>query len=273
MYYHALVSVEDKNIIETDYENLNEIIDDLIIPYLKSERVHFKGYFIDSKGIQRIVIKESEVTTKERAKYENDHMSEGLIWYVSNTDIVEDDSYGLNVITKKVFNMAQEKMKILNNDENRSTDKMNVDMNKVFIVHGRDNLAKTEVARFIEKLGLTPIILHEQASANMTIIEKIESYSNVGYGLVLYTPCDIGALNDGNNEFKPRARQNVVFEHGYLIGKLGRERVSALVKGVVEIPNDISGIVYTNMDDAHAWEYAIAKELRHLGYDIDMNKL
>lgn len=43
---------------------------------------------------------------------------------------------------------------------------------KVFIVHGRDNEAKQEVARFIEKIGLQSIILHEQASAGMTIDRK-----------------------------------------------------------------------------------------------------
>lgn len=70
-----------------------------------------------------------------------------------------------------------------------------------------------------------------------------------------------------------RARQNVVFEHGFLIGKIKRENVCALVKGNVELPNDISGVVYISMDDADAWKYTIAKEMRASGYDIDMNKI
>ncbi len=69
----------------------------------------------------------------------------------------------------------------------------------------------------------------------------------------------------------PRARQNVVLEHGYLMGKLGRSKVCALVKGDVEIPNDISGVVYISMDDAGAWKFAVAKEMKAAGYDIDMN--
>ena len=71
--------------------------------------------------------------------------------------------------------------------------KIEFDKSQVFIVHGHDDLAKIETARFIEKLGFKPIILHEQASSGQTIIEKIENYSNVGFGVVLYTPCDIGA--------------------------------------------------------------------------------
>ena len=138
---------------------------------------------------------------------------------------------------------------------------------QVFIVHGHDDLAKLEMADFIESLGLEPIILHMQASSGRTIIEKIEHYSNVGFGIVLYTPCDVGskvgALN-GNY----RARQNVVFEHGYLIGKLGRPRVTAIVKDTVETPNDISGVVYVALDPLGNWKEELKKEMRSVGYRV-----
>jgi len=126
--------------------------------------------------------------------------------------------------------------------------KQNIDRSKVFIVHGHDNEAKLEVARFVTKIGFEPIIIHEQVSASKTIIEKIEAYSDVGFGVVIYTPCDIGAKSNDAENLNGRARQNVVFEHGFLIGKLGRANVCPLVKGRVETPNDISGVVYTSMD-------------------------
>lgn len=141
---------------------------------------------------------------------------------------------------------------------------------KVFIVHGRDNEAKQEVSRFIEKLGLEAIILHEQASAGMTIIEKIERYSNdADFALVLYTACDQGrGVHESNLPPKSRARQNVVFEHGYLMAKLGRENVCSLVKGEIETPNDISGVVYVALDNYGAWKNEVAKELKACGYSI-----
>lgn len=141
---------------------------------------------------------------------------------------------------------------------------------KVFIVHGHDELAKVTLARFIEQIGLYPIILHEQASSSKTIIEKIESYGDVGYAIVLYTPCDVGSKVGGGNS--PRARQNVVFEHGYFVGRLGRSKVTALVKGGVETPNDISGVVYVDLDDRGAWKMDVAKELQHAGYSIDLSR-
>lgn len=141
---------------------------------------------------------------------------------------------------------------------------------KVFIVHGRDNEAKQEVGRFVEKIGLEAIILHEQASSGMTIIEKIEHYSNdADFALVLYTPCDLGrGAHESNLSPKSRARQNVVFEHGYLMAKLGRENVCSLVKGEIETPNDISGVVYVPLDELGAWKTEVAKELEACGYAI-----
>ena len=144
-----------------------------------------------------------------------------------------------------------------------------LNMSQVFIVHGHDDLAKSETARFIQKLGFEPIILHEQASSGQTIIEKIESYSNVGFGIVLYTPCDLGSKKGEELNLKSRARQNVVFEHGYLIGKIGRKNVCALVKDKIEIPNDISGVVYIPMEND--WKLHLAKELRNSGYKVNMN--
>ena len=138
---------------------------------------------------------------------------------------------------------------------------------QVFIVHGHDEIAKLDVENFIKSLDLQPIILHKQASSGMTIIEKIEHYSNVGFGIVLYTPCDVGAKT-GALSMKHRARQNVVFEHGYLIGKLKRPRVTAIVKGDVETPNDISGVVYVDMDTAGSWKEALKVEMRNVGYSV-----
>lgn len=138
---------------------------------------------------------------------------------------------------------------------------------QVFIVHGHDDIAKLEMSAFISSLGLQPIILHQQASSGRTIIEKIEHYSNVGFGVVLYTPCDIG-YKVGDLTGNYRARQNVVFEHGFLIGKLGRARVSAVVKGNIETPNDISGVVYVSMDHAGEWKQQLLVELRGAGYQV-----
>lgn len=121
--------------------------------------------------------------------------------------------------------------------------------NKIFIVHGHDNEAVQEMARTLEKGGFEAVILHEQPDAGLTIIEKIERYTDVAFAVILYTECDIGRDKESPVENEQyRARQNVVFEHGYLISKLGRDHVCALVKGDVETPGDISGVLYVPMN-------------------------
>jgi predicted nucleotide-binding protein len=143
----------------------------------------------------------------------------------------------------------------------------------IFIVHGHDESAKQSVARFIERLELRAVILHEQPNAGRTIIEKFEEYSNVGFAVVLLTPDDIGYPKDKPDEGKPRSRQNVIFELGFFVGKLGRERVCALYKEGVEVPSDFQGVLYVEMDTRGGWRLELVREIKHVGIEVDMNKV
>ena len=146
------------------------------------------------------------------------------------------------------------------------------DPRKVFLVHGRDVAAQQSVARFLEKLGLEPVILAECPNGGRTIIEKFEQESNVGYAIALFTPDDVGGLRGGTEE-QARARQNVVFELGYFVGKLGRSRVCVLNVSGVEFPSDFSGVAYVPFDAASGdWKLGLVKELKAAGFDIDANK-
>ncbi|MHC4864284.1 MAG: TIR domain-containing protein [Planctomycetota bacterium] len=140
----------------------------------------------------------------------------------------------------------------------------------VFIVHGHDDAAKERVARFIERLGLKAIVLHEQPDKGRTVIEKFEDHSNVGFAVVLLTPDDIGGPINDKDKQRPRARQNVIFELGFFIGKLGRDRVCALYKGDVEIPSDYKGVLYKPMKGD--WQLSLAKEIQAAGIPVDLNK-
>lgn len=144
---------------------------------------------------------------------------------------------------------------------------------RVFIVHGHDEGAKYAVARFIQQLGLKAIILQEQSEQGRTIIEKFEDYADVDFAVVLLTPDDVGASQKTPDKTQPRARQNVILELGFFIGKLGRERVCALYKGEVERPSDIAGILWTRMDDHRGWQLSLVREMKQAGLDVDVNKL
>lgn len=123
----------------------------------------------------------------------------------------------------------------------------------------------------MKKLAIFRSFLREQANSGRTVVEKIEANSDVGFAVVLLTPDDVGRAN-GQTELENRARQNVLLELGYFIGKLGREKVCTLKKGSVEIPSDFAGVVWQPMDSNHGWQKALGNELSAAGYNVNWNK-
>ncbi len=277
MYYHILIETNEKigksktnkTIYEVDRVNKDELLEDVVTPFVNKKDFQFNGYFLKPSDIVRLVIKTTEKSARDISQYENSNLDPGIIMYISPEDIVSYDKYTIDV-TKQLLSEAKMIKEVDIHSAATKSQKAQIDKTKVFIVHGQDIQAKVEVARFVEKIGFEAIILHEQANKGKTIIEKIEEYTNVGFAVVLYTPCDIGGLKS-SNEMNPRARQNVVFEHGYLTAKIGRNNVCALIKDNLEKPNDISGLVYIVMDSNNGWQLALAKEMKSAGYIIDFN--
>lgn len=144
---------------------------------------------------------------------------------------------------------------------------------RVFVVHGHDTNVRNEVELFVRSIDYEPIILCKRADKGNTIIEKIEREAkDVCFAIVIYTSCDLGKDKNAD-EFKPRARQNVVFEHGFMCAHLGRERVCALLENGVEQPSDLQGVIYKPLDTMGAWKYQIADEMKAVGLDVDKNKI
>jgi hypothetical protein len=142
-----------------------------------------------------------------------------------------------------------------------------------FVVHGHGEAFKQEVARFLDAVtDLEPVILHEQPNSGRTIIEKFEDHaSRAAFAVILLTGDDDGGVR-GSGERRPRARQNVVFELGFFIAALGRSKVAVLYEEGVELPSDMSGVLYTPLDARGAWKLALAKELRAAGLSVDLNR-
>jgi len=275
MYYHVIVKPKSDQFYgeyKTDLTK-EQLISRFIEPYEQGMPIVINGKTVQPDDLERITISESERTIESfipQIRAEDQNSSVAIIGGPSYThqaigrakDVTDDFIEGA-VGYKKELTKSQSTGKQVSGSRSR----------RVFIVHGHDESAQNKAARFVEKMGFEAIILHEKASSGRTIIEKIEHYSDVGFAIVLYTPDDVGNVKSEAESLNVRARQNVVFEHGYLIGRLGRENVSALVDGKLELPNDISGVVYINLDEGSAWQLQLAKEMKQSGYEIDMNKL
>ena len=147
---------------------------------------------------------------------------------------------------------------------------------KVFVVHGHDEIAKTGLEVFLHEIGLEPIVLHRQADVGLTVIEKFEKHSDVGYAFILLTPDEVAYLAsdetkaDAERKKELRARPNVIFEFGYFIGKLGRSKVCCLYTGAVSLPSDVNGMIYKRYDKSiEEVAYSVIKDLKASGYEVD----
>lgn len=148
--------------------------------------------------------------------------------------------------------------------------------NKVFIVHGHDDAAKSALEIFLKEIGLDPVVLHRQADEGLTIIEKFEKHSNVGYAFILLTPDECAYLaseadlKEEDRKTESRARPNVIFEFGYFVGSLGRNKVCCLHTGDVSLPGDVSGMIYKGYNNSiEEVAYSITKDLKAAGYTLN----
>ena len=125
---------------------------------------------------------------------------------------------------------------------------------RLMIVHGRSG-DRVVVEDILRTNGVTePVVLRERFKPGQTIPEKFEREAlQVDGALVLFTPDDEAAALLGStgepisgNELRRRvrARQNVSLEYGWFWGRLGRERVFLLIKGELELPSDLAGLLY-----------------------------
>lgn len=249
----------------TDYEKLEWLISEAgvlinhaVTPYTPG----FQAWFAEA---ERFLIKRFGEASFEYKKLKDTRFIPPV--YVTDSEVIRKCKEGLTV-TKLIFDTYLTEMQAEEQPTSMAVQK-NSNFDKVFIVHGHDGELKQSVARIIEKQDIDAIILSEQANQGRTIIEKFEDYSDVSGAICLFTADDFGRAKSDEAE-KTRARQNVVLEAGYFMGKLGRNRIVILADKGIEIPSDLSGIVYT---DTTSWQFDLLKELSAMGYKVDLNKL
>ena len=257
----------------TDYEKLKGIIDDidnLIGHNVRSSAPAFEAWHTKA---ERFLIKKYGKDSLEHKKFLDTYFAP-MIWSMDD----EDENIRISIqwcadglrSCKAIFETYLEDMDEENTPITQVVSKSaSINTDQIFIVHGHDGELKQAVARIIEKQGIEAIILSEQANKGRTIIEKFEDYSDVGGAICLFTADDYGRAKRETTD-NTRARQNVVLETGYFMGKLGRDHVVLLADKGIEMPSDLSGVVYT---DTMSWQFDLLKELNAMGYMVDLNKL
>lgn len=270
-YYHVYVRyyVPSEDTFEETYEldlSLEELKEQIVTPYLKGESFMCGGHQVNPFATKPIIISKSIESSNKlipRIRAEEARKSEitGIGWGLSDEFLVVDHSQN---VTRELITHPPKKKESIEKPE-----KTKEALNKnVFIVHGRDKQPALELARILERrFGLNAIFLWEQAHHGRTIIEQLEEHSDVQYAFVIVTPDDVGALE--GNRLRYRARQNVILEFGLFVGKIGRKKITILLKGDIEIPSDMQGILYSRFyESPEECFLQIERNLKAAGYEI-----
>lgn len=232
------------------------VLKSFVEPFMKGEEFMFIGRRIDPSLVESVNIYEYEESVKELADKSTYY---GIDHFIGR---ILDHRMGVHVTGKFIASFPRA--------EKRTGRRPSKPSKSVFVVHGRDLKPLKELKAMLVGFGLSPIVLHEKPSGSRTIVEKLEKHSDVGYAFVILTPDDIGSSSDAPFT-SPRARQNVILEFGYFIGKLERDRVCCLHKGDVELPSDMHGIVYIPFGESvNDIRDKIIKELTEAGYKVKM---
>jgi predicted nucleotide-binding protein len=221
-----------------------------------------------SRGGDRELLHAQVERAAQEASFQWDEIAQLIEASESEGLLVRDSTSDTFTLTDAAF----ARVEVIERHKGKGAEQRAVSARAVFVVHGRNEEIKQTVARFLEKLLLDAIILNERPNQGKTLIEKFEANSNdVEFAVVLLTPDDSGGPASEPQNTHPRARQNVILELGYFIGRLGRERVCAILMDGVETPSDIHGVVYVPYDPNGAWRITLAREIKAAGIEVDMN--
>lgn len=287
---------DQRNALKDCFMHVEPLSEEEIVPYMESSLEIYRQKYTRARAILHQID-----TIIYQFLHDRDHIMEqlgqiynGIIQFKIPSDISMDDTEGLLNLYPgvAVFNTLISRLELLIDntidelklitaleekaDTGSKPQTPATTSNRIFIVHGHDEEIKQATARMLERLDLEAIILHEQPNKGKTIIEKFTEYSDVGFAVVLLTPDDVGRSYKTPSETeKFRARQNVILELGYFLGKLGRNRVFVLFREQenFEMPSDYNGVIYTPYDNGNLWAFALAKELKEAHYAIDVNKI
>ena len=265
MFFHARVVLKperakdsQKIAFEADLTR-EDLLTKIALPFIRGQQFFCGGVVIHPPKVQEIKFNQTEQSSDDLVPFINARRMRSPILTVSPPEwevIWEGQD-----ITREILDEAR------SDAESGKTGPSDGRTDRVFIVHGHDNQAVDQTELLIRRFGLTPIILREAPSAGLTVIEKIEANSNVGFAVVLLTPDDVGGVDE--NHLAPRARQNVVWEWGYLVAKLGRSNVICLYKDGVEMPSDLHGLVTIHIGaDVREKADEIRREFSAAGYKI-----
>ena len=278
--YHVLIKTNAG--FEERLQNLTEekLLEKFVLPYREGSDLFINGRSIPTTAIDRVHIRKTEEPIAQiakriqRQKDEENHNSSVVFLggqSASQLAMWEGENVLDDFITGPPGYAVKKQVVSIDEPEPKSMVKT-----KVFLVHGQNEEMKQSVARFLEKLKIELVILHEQPSKGRTIIEKFSDYSDVHFAIILLSADDFAyPKNQSPDNGLLRARQNVILELGFFLGKLGRGNVLSLYEDgqSIEIPSDYRGVIYLPYGAGNGWQMDLLRELKAAEFSVDANSI
>ena len=262
-YYHLVVIGKDKRKSNMTNESSLKEINKISKEYLSKEDFSVNGKRFNYDEVSEFSVYESTDTVEEIICYLDSNVESGIVFAYDVYSALKEGSYSNNI-----SNQVLSKRRVKTDSKSKKVKNKNV-----FIVYGRDDILLNEVSLFLLKLGLHPIIISDKPDKGRTILTKIkESVEECSYSIVLFTPDDKGSLATETEKTNFRARENVLIELGYVIAKLGSEKVSVLKKGETNIPSDIQGLSLVLREEAE-WKHHLVRNMKEVFKDISSDQI
>ncbi len=262
--YHVqiIIGKGKKDLFEYDLEE-DYVADKIVRPYIEGSSFFFGGRSIERETAEQLRIVRTETPAEVLASKSVQSFRANRVMMGHNMakERIVSHAEGSTDVTRLLFDRVQQMISQMHETPLARSS------SSVFIVHGHDHDLLKDLELTLHRWKLDPIVLSEKANRGMTLIEKVEANTSVRFAFVLLTPDDVGGKDA--RVLSPRARQNVIWEWGYLVGRLGRDRVCCLFKEGVEIPSDLRGEATINVGlDLKESLEEIRRELKSAGFDL-----
>lgn len=169
------------------------------------------------------------------------------------------------------------KFKSITEEMMMSSAKNTQNSQQVLVVPSLNTEMNANIVSTLNKLGFTTVVFDSQdKEASRKLVENFDQYKDAALGVVVLADDEVGTLRlEYPKNVKMRARPQVVFLGGFLLGKLGASKVIFLYvpRQNFEFPFEMDEFFSLGYDEKNRWHFDFLKELKSRGFAVDANQL
>ena len=242
-------------------------------PFAAGQPFWFMGRLLKSIKVNKVVLFWSHVTADKLVLPNHENLVSAKDKKYLIESIVKGKVKGVYLCTEKFLPSTENRL-----SPNLLTTSVSKNLSRrIIVVTGSDEEMNQALNVALTKLSIVPVVLCEEPSQGKKIVENFSrDYADIAFAVVSLFPDDFGyAKNEAATKRKLRPKQDVIFELGFLLGKLGKGNVLVFFRECAnfEIPSDFEGIKLTAFDDRDSWKLALIRELSNRGLAVEGSRI